>query len=282
MARKTADEKEILKVFLKDLPVAHALARSCEAIAFAGKKLEPPILDIGCGDGVFAAACFGKKGIDTGLDFNSAEIKLARRRGAYKKVVVGEAGRMPFAGDSFSTVISNSVFEHLPDHDRVFSEINRVLKRGGKLMFTVPNERTKQHYVLGNSLRAMGFSKAGSAYINWKNRLWQQELYPKKYWIKLLEQNNFRVREASEFVDPKVVVTMDLLMPVSALQYFLKKLFKRWVILRPEWVNAWLADLLVLKVDSRVGRNGVSCYFEAEKYRSGWGKHHGEYGKQAA
>ena len=46
--------------------------------------------------------------------------------------------QMPFENDLFDCVIATEVFEHCPSLEITLSEINRVLKPGGILFFTVP------------------------------------------------------------------------------------------------------------------------------------------------
>jgi SAM-dependent methyltransferase len=46
--------------------------------------------------------------------------------------------RLTYADDSFDVCTSTEVFEHVPDDRRGFSEVRRVLKPGGMLLFTVP------------------------------------------------------------------------------------------------------------------------------------------------
>lgn len=45
---------------------------------------------------------------------------------------------LSFADNSFDVVLSSDVFEHVPDPYRAHSEIHRVLKPGGRHIFTVP------------------------------------------------------------------------------------------------------------------------------------------------
>lgn len=45
---------------------------------------------------------------------------------------------MPFASESFDLIISEDVFEHIDGFTKAFAEINRVLKKGGYHIFTVP------------------------------------------------------------------------------------------------------------------------------------------------
>jgi hypothetical protein len=63
-----------------------------------------------------------------------------------------DALNMSFSDRSIDLIISNDVFEHVPDIGRTAKEVCRVVKDGGKLLFTVPfcaNEsKTKQRAVL--------------------------------------------------------------------------------------------------------------------------------------
>ena len=44
----------------------------------------------------------------------------------------GEVERLPFADSNFDVVISNGVIDLIPDKEAVFSEIERVLRPGGR------------------------------------------------------------------------------------------------------------------------------------------------------
>jgi GT2 family glycosyltransferase/glycosyltransferase involved in cell wall biosynthesis/SAM-dependent methyltransferase len=48
---------------------------------------------------------------------------------------------LTFSDESFDVVISQDVLEHVPNPERAFSEIARVLKPGGSHVFTVPQDR---------------------------------------------------------------------------------------------------------------------------------------------
>jgi SAM-dependent methyltransferase len=50
---------------------------------------------------------------------------------------------IPFDDETFDVVIMTEVLEHLvARHERVLGEIRRVMKNGGKLIFSVPNAAT--------------------------------------------------------------------------------------------------------------------------------------------
>ena len=50
---------------------------------------------------------------------------------------------LSFADNSFDIVISSEVFEHIPNAYKAFREVYRVLKPGGRHVFTVPFESTR-------------------------------------------------------------------------------------------------------------------------------------------
>ena len=51
---------------------------------------------------------------------------------------------LTFENAEFDLVLSFEVFEHIPDFKRAFSEVLRILKPGGKLLFTVPFNRNSE------------------------------------------------------------------------------------------------------------------------------------------
>ena len=59
-----------------------------------------------------------------------------------------DLGRLPFRDAMFDVAISSHVAEHLTQPERVFGELARVLKPGGRLMILTPN---RWHYVTVSS-----------------------------------------------------------------------------------------------------------------------------------
>jgi arsenite methyltransferase len=121
---------------------------SCESFAgvanpFALGWLAPgeDVLDVGCGagmDSLIAAQMIAPTGSVIGIDMTPEMTAKARRsiemmRIANVSIVDGSAERLPFAAASFDVVISNGVIDLIPDKDAVFSEINRVLRPGGRI-----------------------------------------------------------------------------------------------------------------------------------------------------
>jgi len=106
---------------------------------FAGIEKGDHVLDLGSGAGndcFVARAIVGEKGKVTGLDFTEAMIdKANENRGklGFNNVefVRGDIEEMPLPDNSFDVVVSNCVLNLVPDKDKAFSQIMRVLIPGG-------------------------------------------------------------------------------------------------------------------------------------------------------
>lgn len=74
----------------------------------------------------------------TGADFSPAMLNLARRRaeqlGRSVDLREADAQALPFAADSFDTVVCTYGLCAIPDDNRAVSEMNRVLRPGGLLL----------------------------------------------------------------------------------------------------------------------------------------------------
>ena len=97
-------------------------------------------LDLGCGDGHLMAIILASTGGRelVGVDIDSSETALAKKRNIYKDVVTARADQMPFPDPIFDFAFSNSVLEHIEGISEVLSEVRRVLRPRGRFIFTVP------------------------------------------------------------------------------------------------------------------------------------------------
>lgn len=118
-----------------------ALWRAVELRVAAEERYERPLLDLGCGDGLIGQVLFGnEKSVDVGLDPWADQLRRAARSGVYRHVDLADGHHLPYGDGTFATVFSNSVLEHIPGVDLVVREVGRVLKPGGRFIFTVPSD----------------------------------------------------------------------------------------------------------------------------------------------
>ncbi len=97
---------------------------------------ETKILDVGCGHGDFLKTIHDKTIHSYGIDPD--EQALGKNK-FIKNKIVGSVEKLPFEDNFFDLVFSSWVLEHLPDPKSAFSEIFRVLKPNGKVIFLTPN-----------------------------------------------------------------------------------------------------------------------------------------------
>jgi arsenite methyltransferase len=98
------------------------------------------VLDVGCGAGadtLIAAMMAGPDGSAVGIDMIAEMLERAREnmgRAGLHNVTFQEASAeaIPFADDSFDVVISNGVFNLVPDKVKALREVFRVLKPSGR------------------------------------------------------------------------------------------------------------------------------------------------------
>ncbi len=108
---------------------------------FARIKEGDTVLDLGSGAGndcFVAHALVGHRGRVIGLDMTESMIKKARENAAglgYENVefLLGDIENMPLADNTADVIVSNCVLNLVPDKEKTFSEILRVLKPGAHL-----------------------------------------------------------------------------------------------------------------------------------------------------
>lgn len=118
-------------------------------IGYLDIKPGETLLDLGCGRGaetLQAASLAGPNGKAFGLDITPAMVETAQAAAQEAGVsnadfFYGNIEALPFPQEMFDAVLSNCVINHAPNKRKVYSEIWRVLKRGGR--FVVSDAVTK-------------------------------------------------------------------------------------------------------------------------------------------
>jgi len=106
-------------------------------------KNEDIVLDVGCGAGFdmfVTSRLVGENGRVCGVDLTDQMIERSQKNLTEAGVMNFELKKVdteniPYADATFDVVISNGVINLSPCKDKLFSEIYRVLKPGGRLQF---------------------------------------------------------------------------------------------------------------------------------------------------
>lgn len=133
-AKEMADESMVRNLAAQ----AEAIWPQEEAI-FDRHPMHGNVLDVGCGTGEIIARLAAKypDATFTGIDLEESHLERARIRcarfAARTRFERADALQLPFDDASFDLAISRHVVQAVPDAARVFAEMKRVLRPGGRL-----------------------------------------------------------------------------------------------------------------------------------------------------
>jgi ubiquinone/menaquinone biosynthesis C-methylase UbiE len=107
---------------------------------------ESRILEVACGSGGLSVRMSQDSGAEVvGVDANVYAIAAATERirtlapaprATFQLANAGE--QLPFPAESFDAVFCNDSINHLPERDKVLRDWYRVLRRGGRILYTDP------------------------------------------------------------------------------------------------------------------------------------------------
>lgn len=103
------------------------------------------ILEVGGGCSGLTALLYPNANI-TNLDLNPEYEHAPCNQQPHVRFVCGDATALPFESDTFDAITMFDVLEHIPDHQAAIKEAQRVLKPGGFLLISTPNENWRFPY----------------------------------------------------------------------------------------------------------------------------------------
>lgn len=165
--------------------------KAVEGDAFSKYELNPPVLDLACGDGTFTMSIYDRK-IDLGLDLDMES--LTRANGKYHSIIQADATHLLFKEKTFKTIISSCAVEHIPNLEDLLLEIYKALKPDGKFIFSIPSVHFGNMLLKTRLLKALGLEKQAGKYVKDKNcRSVHIHLYELEKWEAILASCNFKL-----------------------------------------------------------------------------------------
>ena len=236
--------RDYLWPHLRDLPYFRALLRAVESRLMQEVVFPAPVLDIGSGDGHFASIAFRNK-VDLGIDPAIKPTLEAKRRGAYKILVLAEGERIPCANGTFASAVSNSVLEHVDHLEEVLSDIRRVLQPGAQLVFTVPNPGYRFQLSIPRFLRCLTLNRLAVAYEDWFMRVSRTKtLFDEEEWKILLARVGFRVERSQRYFSPAALRALEWGHYFGIPCYLPRWFLGSWILVPTRW-NLWITDRLI-------------------------------------
>ncbi|MBI1912005.1 MAG: class I SAM-dependent methyltransferase [Deltaproteobacteria bacterium] len=201
---------------LKSIPHFYII-RSVESILLSDfiDRGTGPFLDLGCGDGSFAAT-LGLTEI-YGIDIDEKAIKGTSENG-YKKAILADATSTTFNDLFFGTVFSNCAIEHMNNIDLVLKEVCRVLKNKGRFVFTVPSKRFLDFIRQDEVLKDIGLTTEDriAEYNLFHHHM---NIFSLEEWDAVLQKAGFKLLEYEYYLPDKIgsfVARMDMLYTIDA------------------------------------------------------------------
>jgi len=209
-------------------PTALAIKECARLTVLRRHECPGPILDVGCGDGLFANIAF--QGAEVwGIDINAAEGRWAVASRAYSQVIIGDVTRATLPHGFFSTCVANCSLEHVPQIELALRTIGQSLKPGGKVYLFVPNREWTRHFVSTRLLSRLGAKRAAAALGRAVDRVFKHyHLYDADGWRRVVSSAGLEVLAVDPVLSTATTVAFEVFLLPSLAGWVNKQLTTRW------------------------------------------------------
>lgn len=137
-------QTKILEKLLSKVGDMFFKRRIYKVLEYLKIEKDDKILDVGCGEGFYELVISNLYDCNiVAIDNDKKILNMAKKQlGKNKKIKLElqNVKKLPYKSTSFDKIICTEVLEHINEDDVVVKELYRVLKPGGILAITVPNE----------------------------------------------------------------------------------------------------------------------------------------------
>jgi len=115
--------------------------RISNIVNFMQVQASDTVLDAGCGEG-YLFSRLPRSQWQVGVDLSPTALRIAARRNLQAMWIRADVHKLPFDTHTFDKICCSEVIEHILAPQDAIRELHRVLKSSGRLIMTVPNERS--------------------------------------------------------------------------------------------------------------------------------------------
>jgi SAM-dependent methyltransferase len=187
-----------------------------------------PVLDVGCGDGLFAHMAF--EGAEVwGIDINAAEGRWAAATQAYTQIILGDITRATLPESFFATCVANCSLEHVPRIDLALRAIRGSLLPGGLSYLFVPNVEWASHLTSARVLRQLGLpSWARHIQDSIDRQFRHHHLHDAPGWGRVVAEAGFELLAVEPVLSTATTVAFEAFLLPSLAGLLNKQLTTRW------------------------------------------------------
>jgi SAM-dependent methyltransferase len=209
-------------------PAALCVKECARLTALRRHACPPPILDVGCGDGLFASVAFDGAEV-WGIDIDAREGRWAVASRAYSQVVLADVTRAKLPESFFATCVANCSLEHVPRIDLAMRNIFNSLRPGGRVLMFVPNKDWAEQLLSYRLLSAIGATQLAESVKNGIDTVFRHEhLYDQAGWHKVVSDAGFVVEAVEPVLSSATTVAFEALLLPSLAGKLNKALTSRW------------------------------------------------------
>jgi SAM-dependent methyltransferase len=250
-------------------PTALAIKECVRLNALKGVECQGPILDVGCGDGLFARLAFRNAEV-WGIDIDAKEGRWAQASRAYAQIILGDVTQARLPDGFFGSCVANCSLEHIPNIEQALSVILQALRPDGRFYTFVPNKDWASHLLSAEVLKRLGLGQLSGIVQEAIDSIFvHHHLEDREGWKTLVEGVGFRDVEVVPVGSTASTRAFELFLVPSLIGWVSKKLTSRWVVM-PELrrLTALPAYALVKSVLAAAGDTTPTAEFMVSARRA--------------
>ncbi|MBI3182469.1 MAG: methyltransferase domain-containing protein [Myxococcales bacterium] len=226
-------EEISLEDFLRYFPYAPTALSIKECVrlkAMRGVVCPGPILDVGCGDGLFAKLAFHDAEV-WGIDIDADEGRRAQASRAYSQIVLADITRARLPDSFFGSCVANCSLEHVPQLAAALENIRASLRVGASVHAFLPNRDWASHFLSARALSRAGFGRLSLTLQNAVNGVFQHHhLEDADGWRRRFERAGFEVTSVQPVGSTASTVAFEVFLAPSLLGLLSRRLTGRWAL----------------------------------------------------